>query len=180
MRLAISKRIPLAKSFGALTISILGILLKTMNDILFRSWRRTAIATCCALVAALPCGCEQRLKKLPVYQVTGKIFVNGQPAEHAQISLQPIKAAAKGERVIIPHAVAFADGVFSMGTYDGSDGAPAGEYAITVTWPTVTIEGGEETFGPDRLNGRYRLSGNAIPSFTVQERDNVIPTIDIQ
>lgn len=161
------------------TTFMLGIPLKTMNEISVRMWRTASTVICCLLLVAMFSGCEKRIKRLPVYQVAGKILVNGQPAEHAQISLQPVKTAAKGERVIIPNAIALADGTFNVGTYTGTDGAPAGEYAITVIWPTVTMEGGEETFGPDRLKGRYRIPGNTIPNFTVQERDNEIPTIDI-
>lgn len=158
----------------------LGIPLKTMNETTVRRWCRTLICSSCLLLIAINCGCEKRIKRLPVYQVSGKIMVNGEPAEHAQISLQPIKTPAKGERVIIPNAVALADGTFNVGTYTSSDGAPAGEYSITVTWPTVTVEGGEEIFGPDRLKGLYRLPDNPLPKFTVQERDNEIPTIDIR
>lgn len=151
-----------------------------MNETAARRWCRVLLYLGCLLLIAIHSGCEKRIKRLPVYQVSGKILVNGEPAEHAQISLQPIKTPAKGERVIIPNAVALADGTFNVGTYTGSDGAPAGEYSITVIWPTVTVEGGEEIFGPDRLKGFYRLPDNPLPKFTVQERDNEIPTIDIR
>ncbi len=162
------------------TTVTLGILLKTMNELPGRAWHRAVVVTYCILFASIQSGCEKRIQRLPVYQVSGKILVNGHPAEHAQISLQPTKAAPKGERAIIPNAVAQADGTFNVGTYTGSDGAPAGEYAITVIWPTVTQEGGEETFGPDRLKGLYRLPDNPLPKFKVQEHDNEIPTIDIR
>ena len=158
----------------------LGIPLKTINETTVRKWCRALVWSSCLLLIAVNSGCEKRIKRLPVYQVSGQILVNGQPAEHAQISLQPIKTPAKGERVIIPNAVALADGTFNVGTYTGSDGAPAGEYSITVTWPTVTVEGGEEIFGLDRLKGLYRLPDNPLPKFTVQERDSEIPTIDIR
>ncbi len=151
-----------------------------MNEISARAWHRTVVVTSCILFASIHSGCEKRIKRLPVYQVSGKILVNGQPAEHAQISLQPTKPAMKGERIVIPNAVALPDGTFNVGTYSGSDGAPAGEYSITIVWPQVTVEGGEETFGPDRLKGLYRLPDNRLPKFTVEERDNEIPTIDIR
>lgn len=151
-----------------------------MNEISGRLWHRAVVVTSCILLASIHSGCEKRIKRLPVYQVSGKVLVNGQPAEHAQISLHPVRATPKREREIIPNAVAQADGTFNVGTYSGSDGAPVGEYAITVIWPTVTQEGGEETFGPDRLKGLYRLPDNPLPKFTVQDRDNEIPTIDIR
>lgn len=158
----------------------LGIPLKTMSETTVRRWCRTLVCCGCLLLIAIHSGCEKRIKRLPVYQVSGKILVNGQPAEHAQISLQPTKTHAQGERVIIPNAVALADGTFNVGTYTGSDGAPLGEYSITVIWPTVTIDGGEEVYGPDRLKGLYRLPDNPLPKFTVREGDNEIPTIDIR
>ncbi|HEV3344879.1 MAG TPA: hypothetical protein VG125_31165, partial [Pirellulales bacterium] len=46
-----------------------------------------------------------------------------------------------------------------MSTYELNDGAPAGRYAVTITWPGANPrsngEGDEEIQGPDQLGGRY-------------------------
>ena len=47
-----------------------------------------------------------------------------------------------------------ADGSFALSTYTANDGAPAGEYAVTVVWwnPPVDAEGKP---GPNLLPQRY-------------------------
>jgi hypothetical protein len=44
----------------------------------------------------------------------------------------------------------------TVNTYTAGDGAPAGDYAVTVLWPQgESHTGGDSDSGPDRLGGRY-------------------------
>jgi len=58
------------------------------------------------------------------------------------------------------------DGAFRLSTYDPNDGAPAGEYYVSVIWPT---DGREDE---DKLNGRYRDPKTSQLTATVKEGSN--------
>ncbi|HEX5269837.1 MAG TPA: carboxypeptidase-like regulatory domain-containing protein [Gemmataceae bacterium] len=105
-----------------------------------------------ALTVLLACGCSgSRGDRPEAYPVAGRLLIDGEPAAGARVQL----SAVGNERLaaLSPHAVAEADGSFRLTTYRTGDGAPAGRYALTVTWPGRPQRGHEE--GPDRLHGRY-------------------------
>src|SRR5262245_59099450 len=65
------------------------------------------------------------------YPVTGKVLVDGHPAEHALVVFHPVNA---GPDALKPHAAVGPDGTFTLTTNTTGDGAPAGEYLVTVEW----------------------------------------------
>src|SRR5438034_10853524 len=67
-----------------------------------------------------------------LYQVTGKVLYNDQPAAGAVVAFHP-KDAKNELTAMRPMGSVQPDGTFSLVT--GKDqGAPAGEYIVTVTW----------------------------------------------
>lgn len=116
-----------------------------------------------------------------VFPVHGKVQVNGRPAAKAEVTLHPksplVDAAG---RAIFPHAIVKADGSFDIETYADADGAPAGEYVVTVIWPKVTVEGGEEVFGPDQLLGHYNHPTKPAATVVVEEHENNIPPLRLR
>jgi hypothetical protein len=64
-----------------------------------------------------------------LHPVSGKVFFNGRPAEGAIVVLHP--ADPNGPK---PSATAGADGSFTLSTHPHGEGAPAGDYAVVVTW----------------------------------------------
>src|SRR4051794_35124208 len=85
---------------------------------------------CLALVAA---GCGSGEARKPVYPVRGSVFVDGQPAVRAQVVLHPLDDP--DPNAVRPSGDVGPDGTFVLHTYTADDGAPAGQYAVTVTWP---------------------------------------------
>jgi hypothetical protein len=67
-----------------------------------------------------------------VFPVTGSIKVDGQNPAGARLTLNPVNPA--GEEVVVPTAGVKADGSFTVTSYQSDDGAPPGEYVITVRW----------------------------------------------
>jgi hypothetical protein len=57
-------------------------------------------------------------------------------------------------RGLCPQAVVAADGSFRLTTYLAGDGAPAGEYFVTLYWPGPGPDD-DVHVRPDRLGGRY-------------------------
>jgi hypothetical protein len=104
-----------------------------------------------ALVASAIClsSCG-KAGRLPTYSVNGKLLVNGRPAEHATVIFHPV--GATGPEVVKPHGKVGPDGSFTLTTYDGNDGAPAGEYKVSVEWWLA----GRPDEGPsNRLPAKY-------------------------
>lgn len=81
------------------------------------------------------CSSEKHDDRKAVFPVRGKLLVDNQPAPGAMIVLHPVNAAAQSER---PFGKANPDGTFELTTYEGQDGAPAGEYIVTAEWQFST------------------------------------------
>lgn len=81
-------------------------------------------------LAMMPLACRGDKARLPTFTVTGKVTIDGKPAEHATVVFHP--AGSSGPDAVKPRGKVGADGTFSLTTYDGNDGAPAGSYRVTV------------------------------------------------
>jgi hypothetical protein len=123
----------------------------------------------CVVLAVAACSAK-RPDHPPVYPVRGELLVHGKPAVGAVVSFHPVGNSAPD--AVKPQATVEADGTFRPNTFDLRDGAPAGEYALTVFWP-----GGKGHVGPDRLKGRYRDPARPVLKVTVKAGDNVLDPI---
>lgn len=111
------------------------------------------------LSLALAAGCASQEKsgnRVTVYPVEGKLDVLGRPAGNAHVAFHH----ADRDRIggLCPVGVTRSDGTFQLITYSGNDGAPEGEYVVTVIWPNESISVDECCADPvnlDRLHGRY-------------------------
>jgi hypothetical protein len=112
--------------------------------------------------------CNRSTVKL--YPVTGKVLYKDQPAEGAQIVFQPAgdeNAQYQGPR---PSAVVGPDGTFSLHTDPLGDGAPAGDYAVFITW---FPENARELENPkNKLPPKYGDPTTPVLKATVKEGDN--------
>ncbi|WP_165071438.1 transthyretin-like family protein [Paludisphaera rhizosphaerae] len=91
-----------------------------------------------------------------VYPVAGTLTVNGQPAANAMIAFHPLDRA--GSPAVLSVASTGPDGAYRLTTYTAGDGAPAGEYAVTIVWPDDSKpwdECEEDLVTHDRFQGRY-------------------------
>lgn len=123
-------------------------------------------------------GCQRPAPSGPkVFPVSGQVSVNGERAIGAHVTFH--RVGETNPKAITPYAVVEGDGWFRPSTIDAFDGAPAGQYVVTVTWPTITVEGGEEIEGPDRLQGRYATLRSPAATVTVVEGENEFPPFDL-
>jgi hypothetical protein len=131
-----------------------------------------------ALVAA---GCRRSDRSkdwLPVHPTSGTVTVKGKPAEGAKIIFHPLNPA--DGKTVYPFARVGADGAFRLTTYASNDGAPAGEYAVTIVWPAPPENPDDEPFGgPDQLKGAYANPKKPLLKATVKEGDNPLPSFEI-
>jgi hypothetical protein len=125
----------------------------------------------------LPAGCSGTSDRPAVYPVRGQLFVRGQPAVNAVVQLY-----AQGDPRLdglCPHAIVGPDGAFKLTTYTTDDGAPAGTYALTVTW-ALPPKPGYEADGPDRFNRRYADPRRPVRQVTIALGENVLEPIDLK
>ena len=111
------------------------------------------------LAAATAAGCASRAQtpdRAPVQHVEGKLLVADRPASGARLAFHPVAGGPSG---VCPVGVAGPDGGFVLTTYAFGDGAPAGEYVVTVMWPNETLPADDcdvvSLAAHDRLGGLY-------------------------
>lgn len=110
-----------------------------------------------------------------VHPVAGKLLVADRPAVNARLAFHPAGGSLGG---VYPVGVAGADGRFRLTTYTTDDGAPEGEYVVTVLWPNDTFPADEcEIVNPanhDRLGGLYLDPAKSELRATVRSGHNTI------
>lgn len=120
-----------------------------------------------ALLAGVGCGGDRRP---PVFAATGKLTATTAkgvaPAAGATVTF----VSKADPKAALPTATVAADGTFTLSTFEPGDGAPAGDYAVTVYWPAAGRMTLGEAAGPDQLGGRYadpktsKLSATVTPA----------------
>jgi hypothetical protein len=120
--------------------------------------RRTPKAAACFLVFFMVlAGCgDGRLAAQPV---RGRVVCGETPARYALVIFHPQDGPEELQK-LRPHGVVEADGSFTLTTYRPGDGAPAGQYRVTIEWPSPLPGETEDDpehgpSGPDILQGRY-------------------------
>jgi hypothetical protein len=118
------------------------------------AWGRTAgqFAVFTIAVLAVSCGGGDDFHR--VYPVKGKILVDGNPAKDCQIQLNRTFDDTSDKKVY-PNAVTDEKGEFQITSYVSGDGAPEGEYVITIEWKERSGLLKNNFDGPDRLGGEY-------------------------
>lgn len=139
--------------------------------------RRMSLWAALAGLAVLCSSCEKSNRK-PVYPARGKVLFEGKPAAGATVFFYLVENDASGtpnlkidRDGIAPFGVTDTDGSFQMTTYLTFDGAPAGEYVVTIRYPEPPRRGDDEQ-GPDRLRGRYNDFKTSPLRATVEKKTN--------
>jgi len=132
----------------------------------------------CLIVSLATFGCSESASGPPIYPTSGKVLVDGRPAAKARVTFHVLNRPA-GE-ALQPIAIAEEDGSFRPSTRFSYDGAPAGDYALTVVWPKVTMDQGEAIEGPDLLRGRYGDPARSGLKATIKEGENALPPIELK
>jgi hypothetical protein len=111
--------------------------------------KRFASVVVLAAVAFLPsCGSSRK----PVYPVAGHVFLKHKPVAGATVILHPVNAAP-GDATK-PAGKVDDQGEFKLTTYTQGDGAPEGDYVVTVEW-RAPKRSPVDAYPIDRLQGRY-------------------------
>jgi hypothetical protein len=131
------------------------------------------------LVVAIGCGGgDGRVK---VYPVHGKVLVKGQPASNARVVFYSAAPATPNQKNPTPAGNTDANGEFRLESYQADDGAPAGEYRVTIVWPEPPPPSFQGMFdAKDRLRGRYSNPETSKLTAKVESGGGEIPPFDLQ
>jgi hypothetical protein len=145
-----------------------------------------------AAVAFCGCGGSEPVDSIdkPLFPAAGKISYRGKPIPNARVTFHPVESLGAGglsanpvggsgtestpaPLVRTPFAIVKEDGTFELSTLKLGDGAPEGEYAVTVSWtgekPTVSDSDLPEKLPPKYQNPAFSglkvrvKQGEAIP-----------------
>jgi hypothetical protein len=133
----------------------------------------SAIAAGMLLVGCSPSGPP----RAATHPTKGSISFQGQPIGGAFLVLHP--KAAKPD-VPTPRAHVQSDGTFAVSTYDSSDGAPAGEYVVTVQWQKLVKAGSDFLPGPNLLPPKYSSPTTSGVIVTIAAGQNNLPPITLR
>jgi hypothetical protein len=104
-------------------------------------------------------GCGSKVPdRLPVFPTTGQVKIQGQSASGAFVVLHPHGMPGKGPDgvVVRPHGVVHSDGTFELTSYETGDGAPAGEYSVTLELrKVVKYPSGDSGPGPNLVPKKF-------------------------
>lgn len=89
-----------------------------------------------------------------LHPVKGTVTVQKKPAAKAVVVFRPVTPGPLKDG-LLPHGEVGPDGTFQVGTYEATDGAPAGEYVVTISWPETKTDSTGDVVSNDRLKGRY-------------------------
>ncbi len=124
----------------------------------------------CAVCAVIGClavglltGCGKKAvpaikgTQLPVFPVSGQLAMGGEPMADAQITFYLVGDLPDGASRLRPHATTDEDGAFHVSTYGSEDGAPAGKYAVTISWKGSHVgSAGDDQSGPEKVPKEYQ------------------------
>jgi hypothetical protein len=134
------------------------------------------------MAAAMVAGCSAAPGRLSVVPVTGKVTFKGAAPDGALLVFHPIRPLPKQEGGIDtpdPSGQVKPDGTFQLTTYDGNDGAPEGEYAVTLQWYKPIKSGADTKAGPNVIPAKYGDPGKTPWKVKVGKTSTALPPQEI-
>ncbi|MGC1274163.1 MAG: hypothetical protein WBC44_10690 [Planctomycetaceae bacterium] len=112
----------------------------------------------------------------PLHPTQGLLTINGEPAAGAMVVLHPADGKSFDDRGTRPKATVNADGTFELTTYQNGDGAPAGDYRVSILW----LMEPDSSSRWDRLGGRYANPDSTDLRVSIGETANLLNPIRLE
>jgi hypothetical protein len=114
------------------------------------------------------------------YPVKGKVMYRGKPAEGFRVAFHPLEPWNGAQ--FAPSGTTNAAGEFAIHSYKEDDGAPAGDYVVTFSWPQE-ISTGDPDDAPrivDRLRGALASPQKSNLRVTIVKGENSLEPFVLQ
>jgi hypothetical protein len=134
---------------------------------------KLSLATLFSLSLSLT-GCSDTNSQLPVFPVQGTVALKGKPLANALVALHPVDTS--DPRATACRATTDVNGRFTVSTYKANDGAPVGEYKVTVECYQLKGSGSSLEPGPNILPVKYSRPTTTDLTVRVVEGTNNSPT----
>jgi hypothetical protein len=112
------------------------------------------------------------------FPVTGQLLVNGQAAESATVVLHPLSHDGLGH--VTPSGTVDADGYFRVKTGPGRDGAPVGNYAVTIHYSPRVVTDQSSSRGWNVFPQRFARPSTTPLRANVTEGHNRLPVFNVE
>jgi tetratricopeptide (TPR) repeat protein len=151
----------------------------------FQKWRKSlpvaaaGIVILAVLFLGIPMHLLGKTNRVSVYPARGAVQFQGRPLPNASLFLYPV--GVNTPEFPLPRATVRDDGTFTLGTYGPDDGAPAGEYKVTVQWfPNVADPEKDDGVVPqNQLPPKYARAETSGLSLRITEGENTIPPFQL-
>jgi hypothetical protein len=118
-------------------------------------------------------GCSAGSNREPVFPVQGEVLFQGQPATGAQVVFHPV--GNNSLTAVRPSGQVDSTGKFTLTTHAAGDGAPAGDYAVTVElWLSKN-----DNPAVNQLPRRYQHASTSGLRATVTAGENQLPALKL-
>lgn len=137
--------------------------------------RAVAVGTV-LLISGSIIGCASHADdELVMFPVRGTVRVNGKPATGARVIFHPHDE----EIPATPFGVVDDEGVFELSTFLANDGAPEGDYSVTISWAPPLSGGSDPEMGEERLPSTFQDPHGSGIVVTIEAEPNDLEPFDI-
>jgi hypothetical protein len=133
-------------------------------------WLRLASAAPFALLCAVGCGGDDRLEVSPV---RGQVVYQGRGVPNATVIFYPVGEAAEKLKKMRPYAYADESGRFELKTYVTADGAPPGEYEVSI----IAVSGADRESDPSSQMNSPKLPRALVQKYANQKTSGIRVTV---
>lgn len=129
-----------------------------------------------ALALVVAVGCSAGESRRQTNPASGSLKLQGKAAPGATLVFHPTSAWGKDEPK--PRATVKPDGSFEVTTYEGADGAPEGNYTVTVEWfvPNKPDDGNVTNRAP----AKYGKAQSSPLKATISKGPNTLPAFELK
>jgi hypothetical protein len=113
-----------------------------------------------------------------LYHVNGSVHINGEPARDMNVMFTPLSPPEDGSTPLSPSGVTEEDGSFRLMSFEPDDGAPAGDYQVTISFPMSRFN--KNLNGIDRLKGKFANPKTSGLTATVEPKSNDLKPFDLK
>lgn len=136
-------------------------------------------AAALAVAALAAASCNRTPARKPTYPTEGKLLINGQPA--GGVTLFLYSTDPNETEPTRPFATTEPDGTFALTTSAAKDGAPAGEYVVTVIYEPLDSPLARPRGKPPVIDKKYADPKTSPLRARVEAQPmNALPPIDLK